>query len=188
VSNWGGRIPGPGDTTDGTYPVVVDPRTGIPISGTVSVIDAASNQVVKTITIDRHPCGMALSPAGDRLYMTNANSDTVSVIDTGSDAVVKTLTVTFATTKSGSIKSPVLGSSPNAVPVSRDGTTLYVANASDNAIAVVDPNSPTQNPVLGLIPTGWYPTAVTTDLSGKSLIVANGYGFGSVAVGLGDRA
>ena len=31
VSNWGGKVPGPADFTDGMFPVVVDPRTGIPI-------------------------------------------------------------------------------------------------------------------------------------------------------------
>ena len=43
VSNWGGRRPGPTDTTDGTFPVVLDPRTGIPSSGTVSVLDSSRN-------------------------------------------------------------------------------------------------------------------------------------------------
>src|SRR5215470_16602523 len=59
VTNWGGRRPGPTDLTDGMFPVVVDPRTGIPISGTVSVLDTASNTVVKTITVGLHPTGMA---------------------------------------------------------------------------------------------------------------------------------
>ena len=36
---------------------------------------------------------MALSPRGDRLFVTNANSDTVSVMSTAADAVVKTLHV-----------------------------------------------------------------------------------------------
>ena len=93
VSNWGGRVPGPTDFTDGMFPVVVDPRTGIPITGTVSVVDTATNTVVKTIDVGLHPCGMALSPSGDRLYVTNANSDTVSVISTATDTVVKTLHV-----------------------------------------------------------------------------------------------
>src|SRR5688572_25138167 len=75
------------------FPVVVDRRTGIPVSGTVSVIDTASNTVVGTIDVGLDPCGMALSPSGDRLYVTNANSDTVSVIDTKTDAVTKTLHV-----------------------------------------------------------------------------------------------
>src|SRR4051812_20024548 len=37
VSNWGGRVPGATDFTDGLVPVIVDRRTGIPVSGTVSV-------------------------------------------------------------------------------------------------------------------------------------------------------
>ena len=181
VSNWGGRVPGPNDMTDGTFPVVVDPRTGIPASGTVSVIDTGSNQVVKTIDVGLHPCGMALSPGGDRLYVTNANSDTVSVIDTAADTVSRVLTVTLSTTKVGQTKVPELGSSPNAIAVSPDGGTLYVANGSDNAIAVVDPRTPATNPVRGLIPAGWYPMAVATSKTGEQIYIADGYGFGSVA-------
>ena len=99
------------------FPVVVDRRTGIPVSGTVSVIDTASNTVVKTIDVGLHPTGMALSPDGDRLYVTNANSDTVSVINTATDAVVKT----HPRRRDGPSRAPLLGSSPNAVAVSPDG-------------------------------------------------------------------
>src|SRR5262249_29242681 len=56
VSNWGGRVPGPDDVTDGMFPIVVDPRTGIPVSGTVSVVDTAANTVVKSIDVGLHPC------------------------------------------------------------------------------------------------------------------------------------
>jgi YVTN family beta-propeller protein len=92
ATNWGGKIPGPGDVTDGMFPVVVDPRTGIPMTGTVSVIDAASNAVVKTLNVGLHPTGMAMSPSGDRIYVTNANSDTVSEISTATDIVVRRCT------------------------------------------------------------------------------------------------
>jgi YVTN family beta-propeller protein len=177
VSNWGGKVPGPTDFTDGMFPVIVDRRTGIPVTGTVSVIDTSGNTVTKTIDVGLHPTGMALSPAGDRLYVTNANSDTVSVIDTGTDTVAKTVHVGQV----GPGREPVLGSSPNAVAVSPDGRTLYVANASENAIAVVDPDSNAANAVLGLVPTGWYPTAVALDATGTELIIASGYGFGSIA-------
>jgi YVTN family beta-propeller protein len=177
VSNWGGKIPGPGDVTDGLFPVVVDERTGIPVSGTVSVIDTATNTVVNTIEVGLHPCGMALSPSGDRVYVTNANSDTVSVIDTTTDTVAKTLHVGDV----GPGRTPVLGSSPNAVTVSPDGRTLYVANAAENAVAVVDPDTRSANAVRGLIPTGWYPTAVAMDTTGARLFIASGYGFGSIA-------
>ena len=156
VSNWGGRVPGANDFTDGMFPVVVDRRTGIPTTGTVSVIDAARNSVVKTINVGLHPTGMALSLT---------------------DAVVKTLHVGG----SGPGRESLLGSSPNAVTVSPNGRTLYVANASQNAIAVVDVDSDGGEAVRGLIPTGWYPTAVALDATGDRLFVASGYGFGSIA-------
>jgi YVTN family beta-propeller protein len=177
VTNWGGKVPGPGDVTDGMFPVVVDPRTGIPISGTVSVIDAASNTVLRTINVGLHPTGMALSPQGDRLFVTNANSDSVSVIGTATDTVVKTLHVG----EDGPDHTPILGSSPNAVTVSPNGKTIYVANATDNAVAIVDVDSRSDHPVRGLIPTGWYPTAVAVDATGRQLFIASGYGFGSIA-------
>ena len=175
------------------YPVVVDRRTGIPVSGTVSVIDTASNTVVKTINVGLHPTGMALSPSGDRVYITNANSDTVSVVDTFTDTVVKTLYVGGGGPGAGSglgggarrgpfpAPAPLLGASPNAVAVSRDGRTLYVANASQNAVAVVDVDRPANDAVRGLIPTGWYPTAVALDATGDELFIGDGYGFGSIA-------
>jgi YVTN family beta-propeller protein len=176
VSNWGGRIPGPTDFTDGQNPVLVDRRTGIPISGTVSVLDTATNTIVKQIEVGLHPTGMALGPGGDRLYVTNANSDTVSVIATATDTVAKTLFVG----EQGPDRTPLLGASPNAVAVSPDGHTLFVANGARNAVAVVDADA-TADAVRGLIPTGWYPAAVALDLSGSQLFIGSGYGFGSIA-------
>ena len=66
--------------------------------------------------------------------------------------------------------------------VSPNGRTLYVANASDNAVAVVDADArQATTPSAGLIPTGWYPTAVAVDATGDQLFIASGYGFGSIA-------
>ena len=171
VSNWGGRRGVAGDMPDERFRVVVDPRTGIPSSGTVSVIDADKKALSKDIEVGLHPSALALSPKGDRLFVTNANSDTVSVIDTTNDTVLYSIDV-----RPGD-KSPI-GSAPNALAVSADAKTLYVANGANNAIAVVDIGKPGK--VRGLIPTGWYPTAVASAGNGK-LWVASGYGFGSIA-------
>ncbi|MFD4620355.1 YncE family protein, partial [Streptomyces sp. NPDC058475] len=51
-------------------------------SGTVSVIDTATNTVTATIPVGTAPQGVALTPDGTRVYVTNSGSDTVSVIDT----------------------------------------------------------------------------------------------------------
>ncbi len=168
VSNWGGRRPGPGDMTDGVFPVVVDPRTGIPKSGTVSVVDVAGRKVVKEIETGLHPSALALR--GTRLYVANANSDSVSVIDTEGDRVVQTIPARITP------KAPV-GSAPNALAVSRDGQTLYVANGADNAVAIIDTAS---GKTRGFVPTGWYPTAVALSADEREIVVASGYGMGSL--------
>src|SRR5439155_12194568 len=150
VSNWAGRQPGPGDKTDGMHPIVVDPRTGIVNTGTVSVVDVAGHRLIRNIDVGLHPSGMAAAPKGGRLYVANANSDTVTVIDTKTDHVAGTIGVRL-------FRKAPLGSAPNALAISPDERTLYVANAANNAVAVVDTSK--GNAIRGFIPTGWYPTA-----------------------------
>ena len=50
-------------------------------SGTVSVINTASNTVVDTITVGSGPYGIAITPDGNRAYVASYDG-TVSVIDT----------------------------------------------------------------------------------------------------------
>ncbi len=64
-------------------------------SGTVSVIDTATDQVTATIPVGVHLMGVAASPDGSRVYVTNNGSDTVSVIDTATDRVTATIPVGF---------------------------------------------------------------------------------------------
>ena len=63
------------------------------ISGTVSVIDMATDQVTNTIPVGRHPVGIAVSPDGSQVYVANFLSGTVSVIDTVTDKVTGTIHV-----------------------------------------------------------------------------------------------
>src|SRR3989475_5968607 len=72
------------------------------------------------------------------------------------------------------------GSDPNALVLSPDGRTLYVAMAGSNAVAVVRLGAKGMR-VAGLIPAGWYPTAVATSGDGRTLYIANGKGNGSGA-------
>jgi hypothetical protein len=72
------------------------------------------------------------------------------------------------------------GSLPNALALSGDGKTLFVANGGNNAIAVLelgDPRSNKPSKIGGFIPTGWFPSAVATD--GKAIFIANAKGEGS---------
>ena len=183
VTNWGGRIPGEGEATAVTSgsPILVNPRTGVASSGTVSFVDLRQAREVAQVDVGLHPSGLALSVDGGRLYVANANSDLVSVIDVARRRVIENINVRL---------SPELpfGSAPNALAVSPDNTTLYVANGTDNAIAVVELGLWAGNTgsyhedsvVRGFIPTGWYPGSVVLDRAGRFLFVANVKGLGSL--------
>jgi len=124
---------------------------------------------------------MILSPQRRFLYVANANSDTVSVIDTKTDAVVETIPCR------PEARLP-FGSGSNALALSPDGATLYVANGTNNCVAVVrlagtssegtEPAAAGEHP-RGLIPTAWYPGALLLSGDGKRLFVANVKGHGS---------
>jgi YVTN family beta-propeller protein len=62
-------------------------------SNNVSVIDTATNAVVDTVAVGTIPYGVAVNPAGTRVYVANAGSNNVSVIDTATNAVVDTVAV-----------------------------------------------------------------------------------------------
>jgi YVTN family beta-propeller protein len=172
VSNWGGRQPVEGEPSyksSGTD-VLVDLKTGIASSGTVSVVDLKNNRQLSMIDVGLHPCGMALSPDHSKLYVACSNSDIISVIDTETDKVTGNISVHAE-------KGTFFGSSPNDIAVSPDGKFLYVANGTDNAICVISTEGTAE--VAGYIPTGWYPGTVITGKNGKTLYVANVKGVGS---------
>jgi YVTN family beta-propeller protein len=171
VTNWGGRRTAEGESvykTSGT-PALVDPKTGVASSGTVSVVDLVSKKEIKSIETGLHPCSMAFSPDKSKLYVACSNSDIISVINTTTDEVIEKVSV-------HPDESTPFGSSPNDLVVSPDGKYLYVANGTDNAICVISTET---SKVEGYIPTGWYPGAVLTDKAGKMLYVANVKGIGS---------
>ena len=110
---------------DGRYGMVTS-ETG----GTVSVIDLAAAQVVKTVQVAprlSHPEGMAVDPKAPLAFTANANQDTISVINTNSFDVVRTLSVE---------RSQGLGSSPTNVSVTPDGCDLLSADSGEDAVAV----------------------------------------------------
>src|SRR5262249_23216426 len=68
------------------------------------------------------------------------------------------------------------GSSPGGMAVSPNGRTLFVANADNNDVLVVDISDPATSQIDGFIPVGWYPSAVAISPDNQTLIVANGKG------------
>lgn len=169
VSNWGGRRPKAGDITGPAGQgmlVKVDPLTFVATEGSVSVIDLESNQVAE-ILVHLHSSALAVSP--DRRYVVcaNAASDNLSVIDTRTDAVVETIWAKPS-------PADLFGASPNALAFDKKGKYLYVANGTQNAVAVIrfKPASRASR-LLGLIPVGWYPGAIVYHPRLDQICVAN---------------
>jgi YVTN family beta-propeller protein len=135
----------------------------------VAVIDLKSGQVIARWPVQEHPCEMALTRSGKRLFVANASRNTVSVLDTASGRAVETIWAALYP------QAPP-GSTPNSLALSPDERTLFVANADNNVVAVFDVSRPGKSRSLGFIPVGWYPTSVRVTPDGRQLLVANGKG------------
>ena len=170
VSNWGGRRPRPGDPTGpagkGTL-VKIDPATSVANEGSVTVIDLDAGKTAAEIVVQLHASALAVSPDARYVVCANAASDTLSVIDTRTDAVVETIWAKPS-------PADLFGASPNALAFSADGKTLYVANGTQNAIAVLRfAPADRASAFLGAIPVGWFPGALLYHRELDTLIAAN---------------
>src|SRR5437879_1276892 len=149
----------------------------------VAVIPLGGKIVVrKYIPVDRHPTAMIPNAEGTRLFVANSNADSVSVIDTTADQEIERIDVRLA-------EDALPGASPEAVALSDDEKTLYVANAHSNAVALVALSEKVsgakatgktaeaaKSKILGFIPTGQYPSAIA--IADGKLFVGNGKGTG----------
>ncbi len=95
----------------------------------LDVTDPGNPLLVRRVQVDSHPNALLLR--GDRLYVANGDADTVSVIDATQGYVLRTLSL-------APYKGAPVGSNPNDLALSRDGKTLYVAQAGANSVDVID--------------------------------------------------
>ena len=103
-----------------------------------------------------------------RLFVAAANSNNVfsfGITADGQFTMLDTINVSMTPMHP-------LGMTPSALAVDRQGARLYVACSDANLVAVADLSTP-HPAVLGLIPTGWYPTAVQS-VADDQLAVVNG--------------
>lgn len=168
ASNWGGREPEKEDETAETAAalIVVDPR-GVPATGTVSILPR-NGGAVRHIKVGLHPTDMVVR--GNLAYVANAASDTISVVDITAAKQVKEIPLKWG-------KQNIFGAMPNALALSADGKTLYIANGGDNAVAEMELPS---GKVRGYRPAGYFPTGLALSSEGSTLYAVNTKGNGSV--------
>jgi YVTN family beta-propeller protein len=171
VSNWGGR--------------------------SLSVVDTADDHRVRDITVGVRPNDMVLAPDG-RLFVACAGDNTVHVLQTKTvekpsepaNSARRLWDASREVIATGLYSQSPEGSTPDALALSPDGKTLFVANADNNAVMVVDISGALLDEkareyaesisiVNGFIPVGWYPSALAVSPDGATLFVANGKGLRS---------
>lgn len=175
ITNWAGPL-----VTDNTQEnagtpwgaAYTNPVTGATRQGTVSVIDVSNGKVINELAVGLHPNAVINSTDNHFVYVANGNSDYVSVIDAEKDVVVDSIHVGLFSNQNS-----YYGSSPNGLHIDSAGTTLYVANGLDNAIAVVKLGSKASSKgtgnteVAGYIPTEAYPSGLA--LLNNNLYITN---------------
>ena len=110
-------------------------------SNTVSEINTTTDTVTDTMPVGSGPHGVAVTPDGTKLYVSNAFSDNVSVIDTTTNTLITTIAA---------------GDYPDGVSITPDGTKLYVVNNDSNDVSVIDTAT---NTVIDTVPVGNGPQA-----------------------------
>jgi YVTN family beta-propeller protein len=95
-------------------------------SGTVSIIDPASQFEIGRVKVDQGPTDVAIDPLGLRAYVVNSLSDSLSIIDLSQRRLITTLSV---------------GPSPLKASFNRAGDRLYVTSRHSPDLFVIDPKS-----------------------------------------------
>ena len=140
--------------------------------GKLLIYNTQSKRITDEILVGSNPNDFCISKNGNYLFVANSNDNSVSIINSKTKKVIETLNAALYPNAPN-------GSTTNAVALSSDEKTLFIANADNNCLAVFDVAVPGASHSKGFIPVGWYPTVVKT--IGKKIYVANGKGFTSFA-------
>jgi YVTN family beta-propeller protein len=127
------------------------------------VVDLRTDKIVRQLPLGGEGYTCLLSPKMDELYITIWGEQKVLIYNTNSNTFTDSIPV---------------GSHPNDLCLSKNGHILYVANANDNSISVIDV---TRRKVLETLNTALYPDSrtgsttngVTLSADDKTLFIAN---------------
>ncbi len=160
------------------YDVVLDPAGDTLFvsnwgSRSVSILDTKTLKTRGTVRVGYNPNDMVLAPDG-RLLVACSNENSVYVIDTRTLQPIEVIATAM-------YKLAPVGSTPNALALDRSGKMLFVANADNNNVAVVNLAEREVSSVVGFIPVAWYPASLALAPDGQSLYVGSAKGLGSYA-------
>jgi DNA-binding beta-propeller fold protein YncE len=150
--------------------------------------------VVRRIRVPGQPVALVANRRGSRVYGALDTSSQAAVIDTSRNRLLE-LIDTVAPPTLFQNKSRLGGANTNGLTLMPDQRTLLVTNGGENAVAIVklgdsavgeaggtsgksdeerDEKTESRSIVVGLVPTGWYPSGIATSPNGATWYVVNG--------------
>ncbi len=143
-----------------THMIYLDPdRTRIYIpnigSDNITIMDAATREIITHIPVGAGPEGAAVHPDGRTLYVANQHDNNLHVIDLESYEVVA---------------SRRLGTCPIRLTFTPDGRYALIPNRESNDLSIIDTARQWE---IKRIPTGVWPGGTVVDGTGSRAFVAN---------------
>jgi YVTN family beta-propeller protein len=155
---------------------------------TLSLIDTRTCQAadttgcgaaMPTVATGESPRGVAIDPANETLYVADVADKTVAILDASTCRASDT---------SGCGQTPKfvsVGTSPDAIAISPDDRTVYVANLDDNTVSLIDTSACNSQHLAAsctvpapILQVGHGPSSFAFDPSTHTVYVTNGYGPG----------
>src|SRR5581483_10585025 len=167
-------------------------------NNSLAAVDLASGKITANIPVGAAPYAVAVSPDGATAYVsdwggrraragdkTSTSAGTAIVVDDRGIASTGCLSIVDLATHREIAQVPT-GLHPSDVQLSRDGRTVYVANANSDTVSAIDTAGRTVTGTLAVrpdanLPFGSSPNALALSEDGQTLYVANG-GNNAVAV------
>ena len=96
-------------------------------TGTVSVINGTTNDIVASIPVGKNPQAIVYNPANGLVYTANALSNTLSIINGTSNSLVGSIVV-------GAFP----GKNPTGITLNPINNSIYVTNMGSNTVSVIN--------------------------------------------------
>lgn len=187
---WETQLPSAGEI--GAYPagIALSPDGSLAYvaaqgSNAVYTLDTMTGLVRGVTPVGDHPIAIAVSRNGRVAFVANDNDDSVSILD-----LTGALPTQAAEVSVHLFGGEANGSSPNGIAIDEARKLVYVADAGDDALAVLGESATTapatwnaaRVKVLGFVPTAWYPTAVAVVPGTGRVLATSAKGYGGVPV------
>ncbi len=135
----------------------------------VLTVEADRLTVAGRIATLGEPTALLADPRTHRLFATEDNADRLAIIDTAAVRLVAEPRLGLPAALSGTTLGK--GLNVNGLAMLPDSRLLLTMGGA-NALAVVAPSA-TGAEVQGMVPTGWYPSAVAASRDGRRIFVVN---------------